>query len=79
MLHTFPKAASNDPSRKGERASAYRTFGDNSRFGLVAVHTRFEAVEWHVVDVEQIDEVTGTYGAIIRQEATAEAAVRGLS
>jgi hypothetical protein len=71
-------AVANDPIRKGERASEYVTFGPFKRYGVAALHTRFDAVQWFVWDVELLDQHSGEYGRVIRQEDTLEAALRGL-
>jgi len=56
----------NDPRQAGRLASDRVLFGDNSRFALAAVHTRFAEVTWMVFDAEQEDELTGK-PKIIRQ------------
>lgn len=47
----------NDPSRPGHMASAQIRFGERDRYGVFAIHTRFDNVEWIVVDYESIDPV----------------------
>lgn len=71
------KQIKNDPSKKGQLAARKRTFGDFSRYAVAPVHTRFEAVEWFVWDAETV----GADGLpeVIRQEASKEAALRGLA
>jgi hypothetical protein len=73
------KAQANDPAKRGQKASAYVVFGDYSRYAIYAVHTRFEAVQYFVVDVEQLNDEDGKeYGRIIRQEDTVELALADL-
>lgn len=70
-------ADANDPARKGQQASKRVTFGQFARYCIYAVHTRFDAVQWFVQDAHGVDEIT--HGpAIIRQEDSKEAALRGL-
>lgn len=77
-------ADANDPARKGQQASKRVTFGQFARYCIYAVHTRFDAVQWFVQDAHGVDEITHgvdeiTHGpAIIRQEDSKEAALRGL-
>lgn len=63
------KARPNNPQRAGARASVIQQFGENNRYAVWAVHTRFNAVEWFVADIDH---------SIIRQEPTYEQAVDGL-
>lgn len=70
-------AQPNNPSRKGQRASAIVDFGMGDRYSVAAMHTRFDAVEWFVWDFWQQDPQTGRH-PIIRQEPTLEAAIAGL-
>lgn len=72
-----PKCAANDASKAGAHASRVVTFGEFSRFGAFAVHTRFGAVSWFVQDVERLDDLG--FPVVVRQEPTFEAAVRGLA
>lgn len=51
--------------------------GARSRYLLVQFRRRFGTIEWHVTDAETPDAVTGL-PSIIRQAATAEAAMAGL-
>ena len=71
------KTLRNDPTNAGQLAGRKRLFGDYHRYAVYPVHTRFDAVEWFVADADVTDEVTGQ-PAVIRQEATEEAAVAGL-
>ena len=66
----------NNPNLKGSLATRKETFGPFGRFAVAAVHTRFDAVEWFVWDAETADDLG--FAAVIRQEATREAAVAGL-
>jgi len=76
-LPSKPNAKPNDPTKAGKKASRVVTFGDFSRFGVYAVHTRFDAVQWFVADANVEDPTTGL-PEIIRQTATFEKAVEGL-
>lgn len=68
----------NNPARAGEKASTYRIFGNFSRYAVYAVHTRFETVQWFVVDAEApVDPLTGDL-AVIRQNDDFNQAVAGL-
>lgn len=71
------KMLRNDPTKAGQLAGRKRLFGDYSRYAVFPVYTRFEAVEWFVADAFEEDPETGL-PAVIRQEATEEAAVAGL-
>ena len=44
------KAETNDTKKAGQPASKKVLFGDNSRYAVQAIHTRFSAVEWFVWD-----------------------------
>lgn len=68
----------NDPTRRGAHASDYVIFGPHGRYAIYAIHTRFDAIEFQVIDVEQVDPNTGDYGSVVRQEPTAMEALRGL-
>lgn len=70
-------ASANNPSKAGQKASKTRLFGENSRYALYAVHTRFDFVEWMVSDAERMDELTGL-PSIIRQTQSKEEAIKGL-
>jgi len=67
----------NVPSKAGQKAGAYEIFGAFARYAVFPVHTRFDAIEWFVVDSEREDPVCGGM-AIIRQEPTRELAMAGL-
>lgn len=66
----------NDPERAGHRASCKVTFGGHGRYGVFAVHTRGEAVQWFVTDAEVLDEVTHT-PSVVRQGNTLDEALEG--
>jgi hypothetical protein len=70
-------AIANNPTRAGQRASKVEFFGPFSRYGVFAVHTRFDAVQWFAVDSEHPDSKPGDY-VIIRQEVTREAVIASL-
>ena len=74
---TAPAARTNNPAKAGQLASARVLFGDENRFAVYAVHTRFGDVTWFVTDADITDEVTGRAG-VIRQAATAEVAIAGV-
>lgn len=62
----------NNPSKAGKRAGRAKFYGDNSRFAVYPVHTRFDAVAWFVADAENLDE----FGlpSVVAQCGTAAAA-----
>lgn len=66
----------NNPERAGHVASGYLTFGRHSRYAVMSIHTRFDAIEWFVKDSNQPDE----YGmsTVIRQCPTLAEAIVGL-
>ncbi|HEY5235144.1 MAG TPA: hypothetical protein VIJ14_03100 [Rhabdochlamydiaceae bacterium] len=76
MKLTFPKTITNDPLAAGSRAAQPKTFGEFNRYKVWPMHTRFEAVQWFVTDVEQKNELD--LPLVIRQESTLEAAIKGL-
>jgi len=45
----------NDPSRPGQQVTVASMFGPRLRFALVAIHTRFDKVDWIVQDAETAD------------------------
>lgn len=72
----------NDATRAGQDAGRRHYFGEFGRYCVVAVHTRFDAVCWFVMDAHGItDEQVrrGEFPPVIRQEATYEAAISGLN
>lgn len=62
----------NDPAKAGQLATRKITFGELSRYAIAAVHTRFDAVQWFVWDVNSGEPV------VIRQAATFAIALVGL-
>lgn len=66
----------NHPKHAGRVASGYLTFGRHSRYSVMSIHTRFDAIEWFVKDSEKPDE----YGmsSVIRQCPTLTEAIAGL-
>jgi hypothetical protein len=79
MEDTMAKAKMlrNDPTQAGKLAGRKRLFGEYHRYAVYPVHTRFDAVEWFVVDAYEVDLVTGG-PAVIRQSPTEAEAVAGL-
>lgn len=76
LFHQMGIIEKNDPARKGQLASRRKAFfGDNFRFALYPVHTRFGAVEWFVTDCDVDD--NGRPG-IIRQSERWQDALYGL-
>jgi hypothetical protein len=75
------KVQPNDPKRAGQDASKRHYFGEFNRYSVFAVHTRFDVVQWFVTDAESVTDAqvrAGELPAVIRQEATREAAMAGL-
>lgn len=73
----FPTAIANDQARKGQLAAPKQTFGENRRFAVAPLHTRFDAVEWFVWDANVYADENGMPD-VIRQESTLDAAIAGL-
>lgn len=71
------KTLKNDPAKAGCLAARKVTFGELSRYAVAPVHTRFDAVQWFVWDVEQLDPST-ELPAIIRQADDLQTALAGL-
>lgn len=46
----------NEPSKAGRMAAEPMLFGANMQVQVFPVHTRFEAVQWFVADLSQVDE-----------------------
>jgi len=67
----------NDYRQAGHLASDKTLFGPFNRYAIYAIHTRGDAVMWIVSDAEKPNPETG-YASVIRQEATAELALRDL-
>jgi hypothetical protein len=74
---SFSGSFVNNPSLKGQPAARKQLFGDNSRYAVAPIHTRFDAVEWFVWDAEHALS-TNSRAEVIRQAATLEEALRGL-
>lgn len=53
-----PRARENNPLRAGEVASKKVWGGENDRYSLFAVHTRFDSVTWVIKDCETNDPAT---------------------
>ncbi len=70
----FPTATPNQKCLAGQFASEKVLFGEFSRFALVAVHTRFEAVQWFVFDAEKVDDLGLT--AVVAQADNPSDAVK---
>ena len=68
----------NDSRRAGQLAADRVLFGENSRYAIFPVHTRFSKVCWFVTDAEKPDPETGR-PAIIRQSDYHGEAVDGLA
>lgn len=67
----------NDPARKGELATRKQFFGENRRYAVAPIHTRFDALEWFVWDAEHpLSDLN--HAEVIRQAETLEEALRGL-
>jgi hypothetical protein len=64
----------NDPSKSGAFAARKRLFGENSRYAIAPIHTRFGAVQWFVWDAEYPN--CGFTAEVIRQEDCLEDAMR---
>lgn len=77
LMLSFSSVLNNDASRKGELAARKQFFGDNGRYAVAPVHTRFDAVEWFVWDAEHALS-TMNRAEVIRQAETLEEAIRGL-
>jgi hypothetical protein len=56
---------SNDISKAGQRITTVLNFGDFSRYGLYAIHSRFGSPVWMLQDAETIDDLG--YPSIIGQ------------
>jgi hypothetical protein len=77
MPVSFPVVPANNPALKGKLAAPKQLFGENYRFAVAPVFTRFEAIEWFVWDADVYADELGT-PEVIRQAATLEGAVAGL-
>ncbi len=77
MPVSYPGSIVNVAARKGELAARKQFFGENRRYAVAPVHTRFDAVEWFVWDAEH-PLSTLNRAEVIRQAETLEEALRGL-
>jgi hypothetical protein len=78
MPVSFSVVAANNPSMKGSPAAKKQFFGDNNRYAVWPVHTRFDAVEWFVADAQHpLSDLN--HAEIIRQADTLAEALEGLS
>ena len=76
-MFSFPSSLRNDASRKGELAARKQFFGENGRYAVAPVYTRFDDVEWFVWDAEHpLSDLR--HAEVIRQAASLEEAVAGL-
>lgn len=74
---SFPTTLKNNPELRGSPAARKQRFGENGRYAVAPVHTRFDAVEWFVWDAEHpLSDIN--HAEVIRQAATLEEALRGL-
>jgi len=73
----FSSVPANNPSLRGSLASKKQFFGENSRYAIAPVHTRFDDVEWFVWDAEHANS-TMNKAEVIRQSPTLSDAVCGL-
>lgn len=74
---SFTSALKNDSSRKGELAAPKQFFGENGRYAVAPVHTRFDTLEWFVWDAEHpLSDLH--HAEVIRQAETMDEAVSGL-
>lgn len=77
MAVSFSSSFVNNPLMKGSLAAPKQFFGDDRRYAVAPVHTRFDAVEWFVWDAEH-PLSTMSRAEVIRQAATLDEALRGL-
>ena len=64
------EAEKNNPKQAGQRASE-KAFSECYRYAFFAIHTRFDAVQWLVADVDRQDQVTSK-AEIVMQGTYAE-------
>ena len=76
MTVSFASAIENKPMIKGSLAAKKQFFGDNKRYAVAPVHTRFGAVEWFVWDAEH-PMSTMNHAEVIRQAESLDEALRG--
>ncbi len=78
MTFSFPATVANKPSAHGQLAAKRQFLGDDFRYAVAPVHTRFDAVEWFVWDAEHpLSDLH--HAEVIRQAATLEEAIKGLN
>ena len=58
----------NNSQIPGTLATRKFLFGENKRYAIAAVHTRFDSVSWFVWDAEQRDDHFPEKPRVIRQE-----------
>lgn len=66
-------------TRQAKGLKRYRAyiFGENRRYAVAPIHTRFDALEWFVWDAEHpLSDLN--HAEVIRQAETLEEALRGL-
>lgn len=74
---SFPSVPANNPAMRGALAAKKQRFGENGRYAVAPVHTRFATVEWFVWDAEHpLSDLN--HAEVIRQSDTLEEALRGL-
>lgn len=78
-ITSFASTYRNDPKRAGQLAARKRLFGDNSRYAVAPVHTRFDRIEWFVWDAENPWLDGDGKPSVIRQAATLPDALYGLT
>lgn len=76
-LVSFPVTLRNNPELRGSPAARKQRFGENGRYAVAPIHTRFDALEWFVWDAEHPLSSLNR-AEVIRQAATLEEALRGL-
>lgn len=80
-----PTHEPNDSTRAGQKACERVLFADKdsstsrNRFGVEAIHTRLNAVEWFVFDADVCDKDNGNLASLIRQHPSFEKAIEGLA
>lgn len=78
MTVSFSASLVNNPVLAGQPAAKKQRFGDNGRYAVWPIHTRFDAVEWFVADAEHpLSDLS--HAEVIRQEPTMEKALEGLA
>lgn len=77
MLVSFRSVPANNPSLKGSLAAPKHRFGENGRYAVAPIHTRFDALEWFVWDAEH-PLSTLSRAEVIRQAETLDEALMGL-